>query len=318
MFELATSLKSGVEVITLKDGSSGNFAAVIPACGGILHSFNIFHDGAFMNVVDGYEDPNDFQENVTNKGFKGCKLSPFVCRLNNSQYHFGEKELVTKKFRLGKHAIHGLLYDASFSITGQGATETGAWVAMSYAYRGEDKGYPFSYDCEVTYHLAGGNSLNVSTTIINKDQGLVPMQDGWHPYFKFDAKIDDLQLEFQSKELVVFDEELLPTGELKRYEDFGSLKEIGALELDHCFTLNFAECQPLCVLRHPGKRIQLEIFPGNSYPYLQVYTPPHRNSIAIENLSGAPDAFNNAMGLIVMQPGEKKTFSTTYKITSLN
>lgn len=65
------------------------------------------------------------------------------------------------------------------------------------------------------------------------------------------------------------------------------------------------------------KKVQLEIRPDKQYPYLQIYTPPHRNSIAIENLSAAPDAFNNKMGLITLQPGENIIFTTTYKITPL-
>jgi aldose 1-epimerase len=58
----------------------------------------------------------------------------------------------------------------------------------------------------------------------------------------------------------------------------------------------------------------LEISPEGSYPFLQIYTPPHRQSIAIENLSAAPDAFNNKMGLIVLTAGEEKTFRTLYAI----
>ena len=40
------------------------------------------------------------------------------------------------------------------------------------------------------------------------------------------------------------------------------------------------------------------------YNFLQVYTPPHRKSIAIEPMTCAPDAFNNKDGLIVLGPFE--------------
>jgi aldose 1-epimerase len=49
-----------------------------------------------------------------------------------------------------------------------------------------------------------------------------------------------------------------------------------------------------------------------------VYTPPHRNTIAIENLSAIPDAFNNEIGLITLAPQANAIFSTIYKITPLN
>jgi aldose 1-epimerase len=74
----------------------------------------------------------------------------------------------------------------------------------------------------------------------------------------------------------------------------------------------------MLVLRDPANKIQLEIIPARSYPYLQIYTPPHRKSIAIENLSSAPDAFNNGMGLVTLAPGESADFTTTYKLTSFD
>jgi aldose 1-epimerase len=318
MFEIARSEKDNIETITLKDPGTGSFVEIIPACGAILHSFNIILDDGLLNVIDSYENAADFKEHVTAKGFKGCKLSPFACRLKNATYRFGEKEYTIRKFHLGNNAIHGLLYDANFSVTGQQAGEQEASISLLHQYRGTNTGFPFNYECLVRYQFSTGNALRISTTITNTDDGLLPIQDGWHPYFKFGGKVDDLQLEFQSKELVVFDSHLIPTGELQRYETYGSLKQIGNAVLDNCFTLNFAECQPLCVLRDPARKVQLEIFPGNSYPYLQVYIPPHRNSIALENLSAPPDAFNNSMGLAVLQPGEKIEFTTLFKITTLS
>jgi aldose 1-epimerase len=73
----------------------------------------------------------------------------------------------------------------------------------------------------------------------------------------------------------------------------------------------------MCVLRNPARKVQVEIHPSASYPYLQIFTPEHRKSIAIENLSAAPDAFNNGMGLKVLEPDEAADFSTTFKIKFL-
>ena len=317
MFSTRIITENGLEQIILTDESSQTFAAVIPACGAILHSFTVVHDNNAIDVIDHYDDAKDFAANVTAKGFKGCKLSPFACRLKNAVYKFGENEHIITKFLLGDNAIHGLLYDAAFTITDHYADELSAGVALKYSYTATDSGYPFYYDCIVAYHLKKGNELTVVTEIINRDKGLIPIQDGWHPYFTLGKKIDELQLEFQSKEMVVFDDALIPTGALVAYQEFGSLKKIAATQLDNCFTVNFAECQPLCVLRDAERKLQIEICPDKHYPYLQIYTPPHRNSIAIENLSAAPDAFNNKMGLIILQPAENIIFTTTYKITSL-
>ena len=314
MFSVIEKKENGFDIVELKNESSGTSATVIPSYGALLHAFTVNQDGSSLNVIDSsFED----LENMEAGGFKSCKLSPFVCRLSRGQYHFGEKDYRVDKFYLGEHAIHGLLYDAVFSIEELHADESKASLLLKHEYRATDKGYPFNYDCLVWYELSGHSELAIRTRVLNKDAGNIPVSDGWHPYFTFGGKIDDLQLEFQSKDIVEFDADLLPTGKKLPYQQFGSLKEIGATELDNCFTANFAECQPMLVLRDPVKKIQLEIMPGRSYPYLQIYTPPHRKSIAIENLSSVPDAFNNGMDLITLAPGASADFTTTYKLTKL-
>ena len=133
------------------------------------------------------------------------------------------------------------MYDAKFEIVNQYADENSAGVELKYSYNGTDNGYPFHYDCMMAYHLKKENELTIVTEIVNKDKGLIPMQDGWHPYFTFGGKIDDLQLEFQSKEKMVFDGALIPTGEIIPYQEYGSLRKIGDTIFDNCFTLNFAD-----------------------------------------------------------------------------
>ncbi len=317
MFSINNKIENGFNKVILKDESSGTFAEVVPSCGAILHAFTVMNDGKEFNVIDSYESADDFKKNVTQKGFLGCKLSPFVCRINKGKYHFAENDYQIEKYYDRTNALHGELYDVAFTVTHKNADDKNASVTMKYEYRENDRGYPFKYDCIVTYELEKNNKLNVRTEVVNKDEGLIPIQDGWHPYFTLGDKIDDLQLEFQSKEMVEFNSELIPTRNLIPYEEYGSLKKLGDVFLDNCFTVNFAECQPMCVLRNHDKNIEIEIHPEESYPYLQFYTPPHRNSIAIENISGAPDAFNNGMGFKTLSPQESATFITSYKIRQM-
>jgi aldose 1-epimerase len=204
-----------------------------------------------------------------------------------------------------------------FSVVENSESDEEACVKLQYVYENINEGFPFRYRCQVQYQLAANNTLCVKTTVENIDEQLLPIADGWHPYFTLGHSVDDCQLEFQSKEILEFDEGLIPTGNLPRYEEFGSLKYVGDTTFDNCFTVNFAECQPLCVFRNPVKKIQLEIYPTPSYPYLQIFTPGHRQSIAIENLSAAPDAFNNGIGLKVLEPKETATFTTKFAIKHL-
>jgi aldose 1-epimerase len=314
MFNTRFESENSIELLVLEDTAAHTSVAVIPKTGAMLHRFEVQHEGARLNVIDNYPDRQVLETQLESTGFKSAKLSPFVCRLQEGKYKFAGKEYKVDKFYLSKHALHGIIYDAPFEVAAHGADGELAFMVLKYRYMGTDRGYPFFYQCEVRYELRKNNELTISTTVTNTGEGLIPICDGWHPYFTFGGSVDDLQLEFQSLQKVEFNNELIPTGKLLPYDSFNSLKKLGDAVFDDCFELNFATCQPMLVLRDPVQKIQLEIRPSESYPYLQIYTPDTRQSIAIENLSSAPDAFNNGMGLVTLEPGGKKTFITNYRI----
>jgi aldose 1-epimerase len=320
MFTIQKKKESGFDKIILQNDETKNYAAVAPACGAVLLEFVVEQNNVLLNVIDGYKSADEFKNQLAERGFKGCKLSPFVCRLNQSRFTFADKEYVIEKQKSSpnKHAIHGLIYDKSFEVISETANDKEAAVTMKYEYRADDPGYPFNYDCIVTWRLEKNNKLTVITECVNKDEGLIPIQDGWHPYFTLGDTINNLDLEFQSLKMVEFNTELLPTKKLIDYTRFTTIEKLGDRFLDNCFVLDSQECQPLCVLRNADKKIEIQLLPDESYPYLQVYTPPHRKSIAIENLSGVPDGFNNNIGVTTLEPGQSSLFKTSYKIVLLN
>ncbi|HEX8460023.1 MAG TPA: aldose 1-epimerase [Segetibacter sp.] len=314
-FEVNISSFGKHSVITLKDVSTHTFVEIYNY-GALLNNFTSEHAGEAINVIDGFASPAEATEKLT-PFFKSAKLSPFVCRVKNAKYKFGEGNYLLSKYSSHSNALHGLLFDAYFTVEDTFSDDNYAAVKLSFNYDSYLEGYPFKYKCAVEYSLAEGNALTVKTTITNTGQQLMPIVDGWHPYFTLGDTINEYQVEFQSKEMLEFDENLIPTRTLIPYQEFGSLKHFGPTLFDNCFTLNFAECQPMCVIRHPKRKVQIEFHPESSYPYLQIYTPDHRKSIAVENLSGAPDAFNNGMGLKVLEPKEEATFTTKFIIRSI-
>ncbi len=316
MFSIERRKEKGFDKIILKDNDSGTSAEILPACSAMLHAFKVNKKGSEINVIDSYSSYDDFEKNVAPAGFKGCKLSPFACRIKDAKYTFAGETYQLEKHLERSDALHGELFDRAFELVGENADSRGASVTLIYHYAKEDPGYPFIYDCVVTFTLESENRLKVTTECLNLDEGLIPMQDGWHPYFSLGGKVDDLHLEFQSMEMVEF-RNLIPTGKMLEYAEFNSLKKLGNTVFDNCFTINLETCQPMCVLRNVTENIQIEIHPTESYPYLQFYTPEHRNSIAIENLSGAPDAFNNGMGLQILESGQSSLYEVVYKIVLL-
>ena len=79
--------------------------------------------------------------------------------------------------------------------------------------------------------------------------------------------------------------------------------KIGDRSFDGCYALNGD-------LRLYNKRGLLIKMTG--FPYVQLYAPPSRTSIAIEPMTGIPDAFNNGIGLKKLAPGEK--FQASYDV----
>lgn len=317
MFSISKKSIEGFEMIQLRHSDADTIATIIPSLGATLHSFSIQHNNSTINIIDYYPTAADFVENVALKGFKSCKLSPFACRIKNASYKYNDKTYTIRKFLLNGSAIHGLIYDAPFTVTSQVVTADHAAITLTWQYKATESGYPFLYTCAITYRLQKNRELVITTSVTNNDEITIPMQDGWHPYFTFGKSINKLQLEFQSASHVLFDEDLLPNGKTVEYDAYTGLKNIDDKFFDDCFLLNFKTCQPMCVLRDPELKIQLEIRPDESYPYLQVYTPPHRNSIAIENLSAPPDTFNNGINLLHLAPGATSNFTTSYTITTL-
>ena len=288
-------------------------SAEIYAAGALLNGFSVQQNGGPFNVVDAFSSPEDAAANITN-GFKSAKLSPFVCRLKQGKYLFEEKEYKIHKFYLQTEAIHGLIYNAPFTITASGASDNHAFVTLGYEYTNTEEGFPFTYQTEVTYRLEQDNRLVISTLVKNTGNGNLPISDGWHPYFNLGESVNDLLVQLNSHSIVAFDEHLLPNGLYSEYANFIKPALLKDTFLDNCFVLKDT-ANAACILQNPSTGLQLTISASESYPYLQVYTPPHRKSIAVENLSSAPDSFNNGIGLIILHPGETRQFTASYQLS---
>jgi len=312
-FETVITEHSGHPVITLIDKTTGSEAEIY-AFGGLLNAFRIAGNHQLINVIDGFDSVQDAKENITN-GFKSAKLSPFVCRMKQGKYRFEEKNHTVQKHFLAGHAIHGLLYDAVFKIVAGGSDLDGTHVTLEHIYEGTDPGYPFAYKMRINWRLETGNRLTATTTISHTNQKAIPFADGWHPYFTLGGSVDEWTLQFDSDCQLEYDADLLPTGKKFTDDRFINGTSLSGIELDNSFELFTDRAQPTCVLQNEKFRLTIE--PAKSYPILQIYIPPHRKSIAIENLSGAPDNFNNGMGLLLLPPGEEKVFGTSYTVEAI-
>ncbi len=296
--------------ITLQD-KDGFIEAEILTVGGILNAFVINVNGIKTNVIDGFNDTIEAQTAMSN-AFKSAFLSPFTCRMNHGKYSFNNTNYTIEKFYLQPHAIHGIVFDASYKIINTSISDELVSVTLQHDYEGTDKGYPFTYTIEHQWTLAAKGKLSVSTTITHNNSKSILYAQGWHPYFTLGTSINTCSFQMDSNTLIEFDETLIPTGKKIIDNRFEEPKLLENIFLDNCFELKSTN-NPSC--KFYNNDLSIEIIPEKNYPFIQVYTPPHRNSIAIENLSGAPDCFNNGMGLIHIEPHTNTIFVTSYVLS---
>jgi aldose 1-epimerase len=313
-FSIRHTTEQDFELVSIKDENNGTEVALLPFRGATLHAFRVQQpNGEAFNVIDNYKDLTELKKEMS-RSFKGPKLSPFPCRIPNGRYTFDNTEYQLKNLFSDGTAIHGLLYNKPFTILEEVTDGSSGTLSMEYFYKEDDAGYPFDYSCQVRYILHANSLLEVVTTVTNLGKTAMPLADGWHPYFRLGGSANNWLLQFHSTAIVEFDDRLVPTGRLVQYDVFKEAKALGDAALDNCFTLKPDIVSAACELYNPANGLRVSFFPDPSYPYLQIYTPATRDSIAIENLSGAPDCFNNKMGLLILSPGHSQIFTVRYKV----
>lgn len=308
-FQIKQNTINQVTLIQLVDVAMGATIEILTK-GALLNSWHLRQGEELHQFVMGNQanTGNEFE----NQGFRSAKMSPYVCRLYKGQYTHLDTTYTMDRFYMGEHAIHGIMYNADFIIQATEANEHQATVILVHHYLGSDKGYPFHFTMQVKWILEKNNIVSVQTTVKNDADLPIPLVDGWHPYFTLGESIDNCSLQFSSKGKMEYDSDLLPTGNMIADNRFSKGLKLGSIQLDDGYEL--AEDNRSCTLQN--EQFIIKINPSSLYPYLQLYTPPDRNSIAIENLSGAPNAFNNKMGLHIVKPQGNIVFETSYQVVA--
>ena len=306
-FQIKQSTINHVAFIQLLDVEMGVTIDILTK-GALLNSWLLSQRGESHQFIMG--NSLHVAKEFESQGFRSAKMSPYVCRLYKGQYTHLNTTYTMDRFYMGEHAIHGIMYDAEFIVQATEANEHQATVILVHHYLGSDQGYPFPFTMYVKWILEKNNKVSVQTTIQNNATVPIPIADGWHPYFTLGESIDNCSLQFSSIGKMEYDSDLLPTGNMIADNRFSKGLKLGSIQLDDGYEL--AAGNRSCTLQN--EQFILKINPSSLYPYLQLYIPPDRNSMAIENLSGAPNAFNNKMGLQLLKPQDNIVFETSYQV----
>ena len=230
-------------------------------------------------------------------------LFPFASRIEKGAYQFDGKTYQLDCNQAGINALHGLVYNKTFTVINQKVTDSTAAVTMVYTETNPPKGFPFQYALEVTYTLSE-NNVGIAIKVTNLDTTPFPFTLGWHPYF-YTEHLAESVVKFNSHQQVAFDEKFI-TKELVLFTNEGDFA-IENKQLDDCFVMNDA------VIEFETNEYQVTITSDAAQNYLQMFTPPHRMLIAIEPMTGISNSFNNGIGLQVLAPA--KTYEINWHLS---
>ncbi len=289
----------------------GNFIEIIPEMGCLLNAFQF--NG--KNIFDGYTSEQDLLDNFYSS-YKGAFLSPYPNRIEEGKYSFGNQsyQLNMNLSDGNGNSIHGLIARAKYSLKKIIKKDSEVAISLSHKYNNTDPGFPFSYEIVKMISFSEADELKIRTKIINTSPTQIPMGDGWHPYFNTGSKVNDLDISFRATYLSVTNDKGIPTGETQPYNSFNQLSPIESTQFDDCFLLKDSSEGHITTLVDKSKDIKIEIWQDAIQRYLQIYTPPGRESIAIEPMTCEPNAFNSGQGLIVMNPNDEITLNMAIRV----
>ena len=293
-----------IEIVNEK---TGMVLEIIPEKGAKVNRLSYRNEFGSFDVIDGYNTPEAVMEN---KYSKSSVLAPFPNRVADGKYEFeGKEHFLPINMPEENNSIHGFVEHEEFEVVGSSQTEEGYEIRLRLNADGGKEGYPFPFIMDIVYRLSDAG-LECETFVENTGSQNMPFGHGWHPYFKTEGSVRDLQLQISEVEQIEVDDRLIPTGVKTLFDEFHEAAEIADTQLDTGFKLSGGEGS--VVLTDIENDIQISVImdgEDNKYKYVQIFTPPDgcpaENTIAIEPMTCEANAFNSGEGLITLVPSEK-------------
>jgi aldose 1-epimerase len=274
-----------------------------------------------------YKDPTWEQNPVPTRSGHPI-LFPFPNRLKNGHFsHQGQKFQLPLNESSGTHAIHGFTPKNPWRVIGATGGPDFAEITGEFQLsrdRPEARGFwPADFLLIVTYQLRA-NSLSVHCQVENPDATTLPFGLGYHPYFVCanapGAQADDMLLQAATSQQWEA-EAGIPTGVRKPAAgeyDFRTPRRLGTIQLDTLYTRevnhDFEGIRPeLARLRHATAPGELIVLADPAFRELLLFTPPHRQAVAIEPYTCVTDAANRTdAGWRVLPAGGEFSASVEY------
>jgi aldose 1-epimerase len=308
MFKIKTDYLGTFQRFMLANTETAEYVSIIPRFGGNVNSIVLRNRNKLYSILDGTKTDLEL---TSNEWFKSAKLIPFPNRINKGQYSFLGKAYQLP-INFSGHAIHGFIYDKVLRITNKTSNGNQASLELMYVSDATTKGYPFKFEVTLTHSLIRDKGFQYKTKITNLGDCSIPIGDGWHPYFRTEGKVDRLHIRIPAESRIEVNSQtqMIPTSKLIR-EDYTDSFQIGNKKLSMGLVVQKGDGKAITELYDPKLKLKIYIWQETGewkYNYLQLFIHPSRNSIAIEPMTCAADAFNNKLGLITLEP--RQSFTT--------
>jgi aldose 1-epimerase len=260
-------------------------------------------------------------------------LFPFPGRLRGGRLVADGKEYrLPLNDSTKQHAIHGFTPRNPWRVTDWNGDQHFAFVTGQFNLAKDLPDalphWPSDFHLSVTYRLSR-DRLRVEAAVANPGPNPLPFGLGYHPYFRLpgvhDPDVGGHVLKANVGE-VWEAEESLPTGSRLAVPpelDFRTPKPIAATQLDHVFTgvssaARLGGLTELAVLSHPSATGRVRFLADANFRELVLFTPPHRQAVAVEPYTCSADASNLAArgidsGWRVVPPGSEWEAAVEYR-----
>jgi len=266
---------------------------IYPNLGASIQKLNVKQ----VTIIDGIHNNTNPLEIYKNR-YNSSLLFPFPNRIENGKYSFKNKDyqLICNETALN-NALHGNVFNKTFTIDTITQTENNASITLSYNYDGNDTGFPFPYQLIVTYTFSE-NNITLHFNVLNTGKKTFPFGIGWHPYFCY-TTLQNCILDFESSEKYLLSDKMIPLHKIPL--KFSTPIKLNKPTLDDCFITKSSKV----LLQTDLYDVTINYDQTTNQNYLQIYTPENKKSIAIEPMTCAPNIFNLKNGLLELTPNEE-------------
>lgn len=248
-----------------------------------------------------------FAEDAAPSGSQGQQLLPWPNRIRDGRYPWGG---VTQQLAITEVARNTALHGLVAWVPWHTVEHTDSRVVQRVVVY-EQPGWPGVLEAHVTHEVAE-DGLTVTVRATNRGRTAIPFGYAAHPYLRTqEDRIDEVSVSLPAASFLAVDPERLLPREITTVEgtanDLRGGSPLGSVQLDTAFTDITTE-EGRWKVRLANGDYETVLWAEERFGWIQVFTGPDRDLLAVEPMTCGPDAFNEGPthgDVIVLESGQE-------------